>query len=76
MYWIDEEAQTHGAGRQVSFICDSSSDLAHLPTSSTPGQQQGEDTVSCLPCAKGSSCICIATSSMYMLNSNDQWIEM
>ena len=76
MYWIDTSAQTFGSPQQISFLADSSSDIANLPTSTTEGVQQGDDTVSCRKCPKGSFCITIAEGAGYFLNSNDQWVEV
>ena len=76
MYWISESSKNYGSSQQVPFYCDSSADIANLPTSQNAGVQQGEDTVSCLPCAKGSSCFCIGDSSLYVLNSSDAWVEV
>ena len=78
MYWFDtsDPGRLSSSDRQVSFWCDTPSDIANLPTSSAPGVQQGDDTVSCKPVDKGSSCICISTSEMYVLNSNDVWTVM
>lgn len=76
MYWIDESGQARGTSNQVDFYCDTPSDIPNLPTSSAPGVQQGDDTVSCKPCGIGSFCLCISTSGGYILNSNDQWVEV
>lgn len=76
MYWIDNSSRLNGSSKQVPFYCDSSADVLNLPTSQHAGVQQGDDTVSCLPCAKGSTCFCIRESSLYVLNSNDEWIEV
>ena len=76
MYWIDESSKTLGTGRQRDFYCDSVSDITNLPTSTSPGVQQGADTISCQPCGAGSFCLCIADATGYFLNSNDQWVEV
>lgn len=76
MYWISNDSKIYGSSKQVPFYCDSSADIANLPTSQNAGVQQGEDNVSCLPCAKGSSCFCIGDSTLYILNSSDVWVEV
>ena len=76
MYWINNSNETHGSSKQVPFMCDTLADISNLPTSQASGVQQGEDTASCLPCAKGSSCFCIGESSLFMLNSSDVWTEV
>ena len=75
-YWYDESNKLNGSSQQVSFWCDSDSDISTLPTSSTEGTPQtGNDTLH-KKIAKGSTCISIATSTMFVLNSNDQWVAM
>ena len=76
MYWIDESSQARGVGEQRDFYCDDTSDVQNLPTSHSPGVQQGDDTVSCQPCGIGSFCLCIGSSSGYILNSYDIWTEV
>ena len=76
MYWIDSTAESHGYPIQTSFLCDSSSDIPNLPTSTAMGVQQGDDDVSCRMCNKGSMCICIEDGSGWFLNSQDVWVEV
>lgn len=44
----------------TEYIADTTEDIANLPTY----------------CAVGSTCFVIATSQVYMFNSNKQWIEI
>ena len=76
-YWLDEssDANNMGSTKQKDFYCDSSADISDLPTSQHEGVPQG-DTVTHKKVDKGSSCLCIGDSTLYMLNSEDQWIEM
>ena len=77
MYWIDEKnTKLNGTSKQVSFYCDSSSDIVNLPTSKTYGVKQGDDNCSNLPVNKGSSCLCIEDSTLWILNSLDTWIRI
>lgn len=76
MYWIDESDASRGSSNQTAFYCDDVDDIVKLPTSKIPGVKQGEDTISCKPCGIGSSCLCIETSTLYVLNSHDQWKEL
>ena len=78
MYWIDTSSNSsmRGVPAQISFYCDDQSDISNLPTSSTEGVQQGDDTTSCRKCAKGSQCLCLSSSEVYMLNSNDEWLSL
>ena len=81
MYWIDDSdnGRLMSNSRQISFWADTVDDVQNLPTSTTKGVQQGDDTVSCQPVGKGSTCMVIGSgngASMYGLNSNDEWILM
>lgn len=55
---------TDGGGHTVygvtEYVIDSEDDVQSLPTSAKPG----------------STAICIATSSVYMLNSERKWVEL
>lgn len=75
MYWIDESdtGRLMSNSRQIPFYCDDDSDITQLPTTSAYGVQQGDDTVSCLPVGKGSSCLSIESGSLFLLNSHDEW---
>lgn len=74
-YWIDESSIGHGSSNQTDFYCDTDLDIGDLPTTSQKGVQQGEDTISCRIVGAGSSCFVIGSSSLYMLDSNDNWVE-
>ena len=74
-YWIDATTKSNN-GRQWQFYVDSDSDIRKLPTSSAPGTQQGDDTVSCLPCGKGSVAFSIASGNLFVLNSSDNWVQI
>lgn len=78
MYWIDETdiIKYSGSSRQISFYCDTSADIANLPGINKMGVQQGEDTISCQPVAAGSSVTCIGSGSLYILNSENRWVEI
>ena len=72
-YWIDESSIIRGSSNQTAFMADTDADISKLPTTSTPGMQQGEDTISCKPVGQGSSCFVIDSSKVYMLKSTDEW---
>lgn len=74
-YWIDASQQYTGYPTQRNFFCDATDDIAKLPTSTTPGVQQGDDTVSCQIVSPGSVCYCIGSSAIYTLNSQDTWVK-
>lgn len=73
MYWIDSTQEYTGTPTIRNFYCDTPADITNLPTSSSEGVQQGDDTVSCQKVSPGSSCLCIGSGELYMLNSLDQW---
>jgi hypothetical protein len=74
-YWLDSSQSYAGSPVQRDFWCDTDSDIQNLPTSAHEGVQQGEDTVSCQKCEKGSTCFCISPTKLYILNSQDEWVE-
>lgn len=73
MYWLDTSQKYTGSPAQQSFYADSVDDIKNLPTSTKEGVKQGSDSTSCRKTAKGSQCLVIDTSEVYMLKSNDQW---
>jgi hypothetical protein len=78
MYWIDENSSPKGTprGEQKSFFADAVSDVANLPTSIALGVKQGNDEESCKCVLPGSSCLVIATSEVYILNSSNVWTKL
>lgn len=75
MYYIDY-SQSYMPTRQVSFICDTPDDLADLPTSTREGTPQAGDSSIDDKVVAGSTCLCISTSDVYMLNSDDVWKKL
>ena len=76
MYWIDTAQEYTGTPAIRNFYCDSPSDVSSLPTSQQDGVPQGDDTISCQKVSPGSSCLCIGSSEVYMLDSSDNWISV
>ena len=78
MYWIDINATPKQTprGEQRAFLADAVSDVSNLPTSSTLGVKQGDDNESYKCVLPGSSCLVIATSELYMLDSTDTWVKI
>ena len=74
-YWINESALV-GNMKQVQYLMDTDTDKTSLPTSTTPGVQQGVDQTMHLPCGKGSVALSIASGKIFMLNSSDSWVEI
>lgn len=70
-YWIDPTAKC--VGNVKEFYCDDASDIDTMPTSSEEGTVQEGSTSAHKKCAKGSSTYCIGNSTVYILNSLDQW---
>ena len=77
-YWYDDlSARSVGTSRRVvDLICDTDADIQDLPTSVAEGVPQPDSSTVHLPVEQGSSCMVIGSSSLYMLNSQDQWVEM
>ena len=73
MYWINPNNSDMRGGCRA-FTADTSADIQNLPTANKRGVQQGDDVTSCLPCAKGSTCMVLSPASYYTLNSSDNWI--
>ncbi len=70
-YWLDPLAKC--VGNLKEFYCDETSDIADMPTTSTEGTPQSDDSTIHHTVAKGSSVYCIGDSSIYILNSQDIW---
>jgi len=76
-YWYDDTSPRSGTSRRcIAFYMDSDSDLAELPTSTTEGTPQLNDTTLHLPVGKGSTAFSIDSSSVFMLKSDDTWQEI
>ena len=71
-YWINHN-NSYLPAKQIAFECDDTDDIDKLPTSSKLGVQQGDDTTSCQKVNPGSSCLCIGSSELYKLRSDDTW---
>lgn len=81
MYWIDESdtGRLMSNSKQIPFWADDESDIDNLPGINTYGVKQGEDTVSCQPVGRGSTCMVIGDGSgsrLYVLNSKNEWTKM
>lgn len=76
-YWIQETGNKYNMRNHRSYICDYVTDIEKLPRQNIYGEQQGNDTLSCTPCAAGSSCLCLEKSSVYILGKDtDEWQEV
>ena len=74
-YWINQAGNsTRPNWRQ--FYCDADSDIANLPTSAAAGVKQGGDSTAHKACSVGSECLVLGTTSVYVLNSSDNWVEL
>ena len=74
-YFIDYN-NSYVPGKQVSFFCDTPDDIQNLPTSRREGVPQSGDTSVDDKVVAGSTCLCISTGDVYMLNSNDEWVKL
>ena len=76
-YWIQETGTHHNFSNYRSFMCDYRSDIVKLPRADTSGELQKNDTVSSLPCAYGSDCLCLENSSVWILGKDtNEWQEV
>ena len=76
MFWYDDTFYIFAdEPNRVAFIADGTSDIANLPTTTTPGVPQGADNVSFEPVTAGSVVFIISTSDVYMLDSTDTWVK-
>ncbi len=73
-YWIDNN-QPYVSGKQVQFFADTDADIANLPTATSTGVEQG-DSVSHQIVGKGSTALSIESGNVYMLNSNNSWVQI
>jgi len=48
----------------VDILADSNADIANLPTKASAGIEAG------------STCIVVATSEVYILNNQDEWVKL
>lgn len=75
-YWVQETGTHHNFSNYRSFMCDYRSDIAKLPRAGIPGELQEGDSVSSLPCAYGSDCLCREDFSIWTLGKDtNQWEE-
>lgn len=76
-YWYDDlSARSTSSRRVVMFDTDERGNISDLPTTSAEGTPQDGDSTLHLKVAKGSTALVIEDSSVWMLNSNDEWIEL
>lgn len=58
------------------YDLDERSEISDLPTTSSEGTPQDGDSTLHLKVAKGSTALVIEDSSVWKLNSNDEWVEL
>lgn len=76
-YWVQEIGTHHNFSNYRSFMCDYRSDITKLPRVNIEGEQQNGDTVSSIPCAYGSDCLCLEDSSVWILGKDtNRWQEV
>ena len=74
-YWINKsENNNHPSWRQ--FYCDSDTDIANLPTSENEGVKQEMDSTAHRKCCVGSECLSLSTTTVYVLNSANEWKKL
>ena len=76
-YWVPEKSNNQNISNHRNFYCDYRDDIQKLPKFGIPGEEQEGDTVSALPCAYGSDCLCLEDSSVWILGKDtNSWIEL
>lgn len=74
-YWIHESGNKNNSLWRF-YQCDYISDIEKLPTASTEGIPQLNDTVSRTKCSPGSQCFCQEDGSVWFLGKDtDKWIK-
>lgn len=74
-YWINQAGNKNRPNWR-QFYCDTDTDIANLPTSDTEGVKQDGDSTAHKACSVGSECLVLGTTSVYVLNSSDNWVEL
>ena len=74
-YWINSRGNGNRSN-WCQFYCDAESDIGNLPSSTSEGVKQEKDPMANQCCSAGSECFVLASTSVYMLNSSDQWIKL
>lgn len=73
-YWIQKTSNSHNMINYRYFICDYINDIKQLPRFGINGSEQEKDTISPLPCAYGSDCLCLEDSSKWVLSKDtNEW---
>lgn len=76
MFWYDDNSNRDPTSRRVvDFFCDTPADVADLPGIKKYGKPQPDDSTVHLPVEKGSTAMVISDASLYILNSQNQWIK-
>lgn len=76
-YWVQETGTNHNSSDYRSFMCDYRSDIDKLPRQNIWGAKQDGDTVSSMPVAYGSDCLCLQDSSVWILGKDtNAWQEV
>ena len=65
-YWIQKAGNANNSAYRL-FYCDFIKDLKLLPTQTTEGAPQKDDTVSSQKCGYGSECYCLEDCSVHIL---------
>ena len=71
-FWLN--AKVYNPTRQLSFFMDDDNDVSNLPTSSSRGTQTPDTSVNDIV-GIGSSALSIDSGKVYILNSEDSWVE-
>ena len=74
-YWINQAGNKNRPNWR-QFYCDTDTDIVNLPTSAVEGVKQDGDSTAHKCCSVGSECLVLGSTSVYILNSSDTWVEL
>lgn len=74
-YWINQAGNRNRPDWR-QFYCDADTDVTNLPTSKSEGVKQDGDSTAHKRCSVGSECLVLGSTSVYVLNSSDTWVEL
>lgn len=76
-YWIVKTGSRHSSTTWRYFQCDYLSDVNKLPTQTTEGEKQENDTISSMIVSPGSQCLCHEDGSLWLLGKDtNKWVKV
>lgn len=75
-YWIHESGNKNNSMWKF-FMCDYITDIKNLPTITSVGKAQQDDTISQNRCSPGSKCLCLEDGSIWLIGKDtNKWIKI